>query len=560
MRVGVEDERPLIPPESDLPGSPGGKRLELYIELMKECWDANPDNRPTFDQIAMRLGVQQTIVDEAALLTIQEAPAEGNSVSITAPASLRSSLNCAGRDGGGGGGGSGSGSGSGSGGAGPVAAQDSPFFSAFAATPPAVVLAAAVDGRPAAPDDSPFFTAGTLEGDASAGPLSPNAGAGGAAGGGPGSPTADFDRPFISGSATDAAEAPPDAAMGDLQPGGGPGAPAAAADSPLFAGPATAADSPFFGAFGSAGGAGGLDSEDSTGLSSAAAYAIAPPGGARGGDAFGLAVPATPEESPFAGMFGAGASAPLLAEAQSSYGSASGALGNMMPVPAGCSAPNPLAQPFVMRQPSAPHAGPPPPWGVAPPPMSFPPPSMAASMAPSALLSEGTAGAPQEPSAALAGQWGEAGGGRGEGGGLLTDNSTLGGALDAIISLTQVIPAEELTLIQTIRQGAEGRVILGRWNHIEVAAKACSKDLESLLREVKTLTTLNMHPNMVRFCGVCLRPPLVVTEYLRNGSLCVLLQKARKQLESKKSSQRHVKWLSWTRRLEMLHQVAGGMT
>jgi hypothetical protein len=35
MRVGVEDERPLIPPESDLPGSPGGKRLELYIELMK---------------------------------------------------------------------------------------------------------------------------------------------------------------------------------------------------------------------------------------------------------------------------------------------------------------------------------------------------------------------------------------------------------------------------------------------------------------------------------------------------------------------------------------------
>jgi hypothetical protein len=38
--------------------------------------------------------------------------------------------------------------------------------------------------------------------------------------------------------------------------------------------------------------------------------------------------------------------------------------------------------------------------------------------------------------------------------------------------------------------------------------------------------------------GVCLRPPLVVTEYLRNGSLCVLLQKARKQLESKKSSQR----------------------
>jgi hypothetical protein len=35
----------------------------------------------------------------------------------------------------------------------------------------------------------------------------------------------------------------------------------------------------------------------------------------------------------------------------------------------------------------------------------------------------------------------------------------------------QIIPAEELTLIERIGQGAEGRVFLGRWNHIEVAAK-----------------------------------------------------------------------------------------
>jgi hypothetical protein len=35
MRVGIEEERPFIPPEGDLPGSPGGKRLDLYIELMK---------------------------------------------------------------------------------------------------------------------------------------------------------------------------------------------------------------------------------------------------------------------------------------------------------------------------------------------------------------------------------------------------------------------------------------------------------------------------------------------------------------------------------------------
>ncbi|KIZ02471.1 hypothetical protein MNEG_5491 [Monoraphidium neglectum] len=255
-------EPPVIPPEGDLPGSPGGIRLQLYIELMKECWDPDPDKRPTLDQIATRLKVQQTITDKAALLTIQEAPAEGESVSTSAPSSLRSSL-----DSGGGGGGGGSGSGSID--AGPFPAQDSPFFSDCAATPPTVVLAAAVDGRagrPAAPDDSPFFAAGILEGDASAEPPSPKAGAGGAAGS-PGSPAADFDSPFFSGRANDTAEAPPDAAMGDLQPGGSPSAPAAAANSPFCAaeGPATAADSPFFGAFGAARGAGGLDSEDSTG-------------------------------------------------------------------------------------------------------------------------------------------------------------------------------------------------------------------------------------------------------------------------------------------------------
>ncbi|KIY96438.1 hypothetical protein MNEG_11523 [Monoraphidium neglectum] len=60
MRVGIEEERPFIPPEGDLPGSPGGKRLDLYIELMKECWDPKPDKRPTFDQIAKRLKVQQS--------------------------------------------------------------------------------------------------------------------------------------------------------------------------------------------------------------------------------------------------------------------------------------------------------------------------------------------------------------------------------------------------------------------------------------------------------------------------------------------------------------------
>jgi hypothetical protein len=47
-----------------------------------------------------------------------------------------------------------------------------------------------------------------------------------------------------------------------------------------------------------------------------------------------------------------------------------------------------------------------------------------------------------------------------------------------------------------------------------------------------------MHPNVVRFCGVCLRPPLVVTEYYSYGSLYQMLQRARKQLEAKGANQR----------------------
>ncbi|KIY95342.1 hypothetical protein MNEG_12620 [Monoraphidium neglectum] len=66
-------------------------------------------------------------------------------------------------------------------------------------------------------------------------------------------------------------------------------------------------------------------------------------------------------------------------------------------------------------------------------------------------------------------------------------------------------------------------------------------------------------PQVVWSRGVCQRPPLVVTEYFSNGSLYTLLQKAHMQLISKNSSQKHVKWLSWRWRLEMLHQVAGGM-
>jgi serine/threonine protein kinase len=49
----------------------------------------------------------------------------------------------------------------------------------------------------------------------------------------------------------------------------------------------------------------------------------------------------------------------------------------------------------------------------------------------------------------------------------------------------------------------------------------------ALLKEVGILAKLSLHPNLVRFCGVCLDPPLVVMDYCRNGSMFHMLEGAR---------------------------------
>ena len=256
--------------------------------------------------------------------------------------------------------------------------------------------------------------------------------------------------------------------------------------------------------------------------------------------------------------------------------------GAMIAVPAGCSAPNPLAR-------AAGDAG------AAP----RLPPGAAAALAYAAAAAAAPARPPYsappygQPYAVAAGAGGpgggNVGGGRdaaggggggdgraaaaagGDGGGGGDDDD---GAGAGAIALSHVIPAEELTLLARIGQGAEGRVFLGRWNQIEVAAKefftGAEGDAEgggavgggggaagggaggaaaaaaageararaALLREVRTLAALTTHPNVVRLCGVCLRPPLVVTEFYPNGSLYQMLARARKQLESGRGSQR----------------------
>lgn len=80
------------------------------------------------------------------------------------------------------------------------------------------------------------------------------------------------------------------------------------------------------------------------------------------------------------------------------------------------------------------------------------------------------------------------------------------------------------------------QVYRGTWKHTDIAAKeylpiepaqeapSSSKDLPSdaamaharaaLAKEVHWLTSLN-HPNLVRFCAVCLERPLVVMEFYK---------------------------------------------
>jgi serine/threonine protein kinase len=69
---------------------------------------------------------------------------------------------------------------------------------------------------------------------------------------------------------------------------------------------------------------------------------------------------------------------------------------------------------------------------------------------------------------------------------------------------------------------------------------------DALRKEVALLTSLN-HPNLVRFCGVCLDPPLVVMEYYRHGNVYSMLEKARRQWSKRSATTQHIRQASKVR-------------
>lgn len=55
VNLVARGHRPTLPDNpADLPGDPC-PFLEQYTELMKDCWDTNPSNRPNYSSIVARL-------------------------------------------------------------------------------------------------------------------------------------------------------------------------------------------------------------------------------------------------------------------------------------------------------------------------------------------------------------------------------------------------------------------------------------------------------------------------------------------------------------------------
>ncbi|GIL75439.1 hypothetical protein Vretifemale_5158 [Volvox reticuliferus] len=123
----------------------------------------------------------------------------------------------------------------------------------------------------------------------------------------------------------------------------------------------------------------------------------------------------------------------------------------------------------------------------------------------------------------------------------------------------QTIDYSELQMQRKIGSGAYGEVLLADWTGSEVAVKKLfavqnmnDKEYSSLVNEVTLLGSLN-HPNIARFLAMCEDPPCIVMQYYPYGSLFDLLNRAQK------GSPKAAKELTWSKRLDMLRDVASGM-
>lgn len=85
LRLNQQD-RPEVPPLDTLPGQPL-PGITGYIQLMQECWDENPQNRPSFEHIIISVrGLMESAANQHKLQkTLTEVPRLGNATSAVPP-------------------------------------------------------------------------------------------------------------------------------------------------------------------------------------------------------------------------------------------------------------------------------------------------------------------------------------------------------------------------------------------------------------------------------------------------------------------------------------------
>jgi len=88
-----------------------------------------------------------------------------------------------------------------------------------------------------------------------------------------------------------------------------------------------------------------------------------------------------------------------------------------------------------------------------------------------------------------------------------------------------ILRYDELQFKKEIGSGAFGAVFKGVWRSSTVAVKVIKnvsisqQEKAEFLKEIKVMSRMRPHPNIVQFLGMCLEPLCIITEFLERGSL-----------------------------------------
>jgi len=118
------------------------------------------------------------------------------------------------------------------------------------------------------------------------------------------------------------------------------------------------------------------------------------------------------------------------------------------------------------------------------------------------------------------------------------------------ILLQPGIKFSELIVEKELGEGSYGHVYLGKWHAASVALKFCKQrgKMEEFMNEIKLMTNLPPHPNIIHVYGVSLDgpQPVIVMEYCGGGSLDKLLFDSNMMLND-------------DQKIQLVHGIAVGM-